>query len=62
MSDEVNTASVFYVFGGLFALVAVVYFATEYVVYAEPVVKLSMLATLTVALFFTARYTEARDV
>jgi hypothetical protein len=54
----VRVAQFFYIVGGLFALAAVAYFAFEYIVYASDVVKLALMALLSVALFFFARYAE----
>lgn len=53
-----RVAQLFYAVGGLFALAAIAYFAFEYVVYASDVIKLLLLALLSVALFFFARYAE----
>lgn len=57
-----RVGAMFYTVGGLFAVASIAYFASIYVVYASASMKLAMLATLSVALFFNARYLEAGDI
>lgn len=56
-----NIEKMFYAIGVIFAIFAIVFFASEFILSLSKSVKLTILIILAVALFFLARYLQESD-
>ncbi|USN45930.1 MAG: hypothetical protein H6502_02240 [Candidatus Woesearchaeota archaeon] len=57
-----GTETLFYWFGGLFAIAAIVYFTWEYIISFPDSIKTVLLACLAVAFFFAGNLLREKDI